>query len=124
MPDKIQVTIIGLGLWGASAGMALRRHGERVAVIGHDRDPDLAANARKLGAVEKTEWNLPAAASGADRIILAVPADEMKDTLSTIGESLKSGCIILTMSDVVAPVIAWAARLCRRKCIWWGGTPS
>lgn len=123
MPDKIQVTIIGLGLWGASAGMALRRHGERVAVIGHDRDPDLAANARKLGAVEKTEWNLPAAASGADRIILAVPANEVQDTLSTIGESLKPGCIILAMSDVIAPVIAWGREALPKKVHLVGGHP-
>jgi prephenate dehydrogenase len=115
MPDKIQVTIIGLGLWGASAGMALRRHGERVAVIGHDRNPDLAASARKLGAVEKTEWNLPTAASGADRIILSVPLDEVKDTLAAIGDTLKPGCTILAMCDVIAPVLGWGREILSQK---------
>lgn len=111
MADKIQVTIIGLDLLGASAGMALRRHAERVVVVGHDRDPDLAANAKKLGAVEKTEWNLPVAVSGADRVILAVPLDEMKATLSVIGDTLKPGCVILALSDVITPVIAWGREL-------------
>jgi prephenate dehydrogenase len=123
MPDKIQVTIIGLGLWGASAGMALRRHGERVAVIGHDRDPDLAANARKLGAVEKTEWNLPTAAAGADRIILAVPIHEVKDTLAAVADSLKPGCVILAMSDVIAPVTAWGRELLPGRVHLVGGHP-
>ncbi len=107
MPEKIQVTIIGLNLLGASAGMALRRHADRVTVIGHDRSAELSANARKLGAVDKTEWNLPAATSGADRIILAVPLDEVKDTMAAMSENLKPGCIILAFSDVIVPVGAW-----------------
>ena len=74
MPDKIQVTIIGLSLLGASAGMALRRHADRVVVVGHDAIPELSANARKIGAVEKTEWNLSSATAGADRIILIAEA--------------------------------------------------
>jgi prephenate dehydrogenase len=103
--------------------MALRLHGERVAVIGHDRDPDLAANARKLGAVEKTEWSLPVAASGADRIILAVPIHEVKDTLAVIADSLKPGCVILAMSDVIAPLIALGRELLPGKVHLVGGHP-
>ena len=56
--------------------------------------------------MEKTEWNLSAATSGADRIILAVPLDEVKDTLAVMSENLKPGCVILALSDVISPVIA------------------
>jgi prephenate dehydrogenase len=123
MPDKIQVTIIGLSLLGSSAGMALRRHADRVIVIGHDRSPDLSASARKLGAVEKTEWNLPAATSGADRIILAVPLDEVKDTLAAMSDSLKPGCVILALSDVLFSVIAWGKETLPAEVHLVGGHP-
>jgi len=37
MAEKLQITIIGLGLVGASAGLALRRYPDKVRVIGHFR---------------------------------------------------------------------------------------
>ena len=77
MPDKLQVSIIGLGLIGASAGLALRRHTDRVTVVGHDPNPTAAGTAKKAGAVDRTEWNLINAISGADRVLLALPLDQV-----------------------------------------------
>jgi prephenate dehydrogenase len=123
MPDKIQITIVGLDQAGASAGLAFRRHAERVTVVGHDRNPDLTNNARKIGAIERAEWNLPAAVSGADRVILAVPVDEIRPALDAMADSLKPGCVILDMAEVKAPVIAWARELLPANVHFIGGHP-
>jgi prephenate dehydrogenase len=123
MPDKVQITIIGLGLIGASAGLALRRHQERVTVVGHDRNADRGAAARKLGAADRVEWNLPAAVEGADRILLAVPVDEMKDTLAALAGNLKPGCIILDTTEIKAPVLAWAHEFLPDDVHFVGGHP-
>lgn len=123
MPDKIQVSIVGLGALGASAGLALRRLEERVTVVGHDRTPDVAGGARKIGAVERVEWGLPATVAGADRIILAVPLSEMRDVLEGIADNLRPGCVILDTCPVKVPVLAWARELLPPEAHFVGGHP-
>lgn len=123
MSDKLQITIVGLGLIGASAGLALRRYQEKVTVVGHDRDPLIAAAAKKLGAVNRTDWNLIAAVSNADRVLLALPTGEIRDTLKAIAQDLKPGCLILDTAAVKTPVMAWAAELLPPGVHFVGGHP-
>jgi prephenate dehydrogenase len=123
MPEKLKITIVGLGLIGASAGLALRRYADRVTVIGHDRNPALAGRAKSLGAVERTEWNLINAVSKADRVILALPVSEMRDTLTAIAQDLKPGCVLLDMADVKTPVLRWAQELLPDNVHLVGGHP-
>ena len=56
-----RVTIIGLGRIGTSLGLALKASQPKLEIVGHDLAPDRLGAARKLGAVDRTEWNLPAA---------------------------------------------------------------
>jgi prephenate dehydrogenase len=105
MADKLQIAIIGLGLVGASAGLALRRYPDKVRIIGHDREPATAGRAKAMGAVDKTEWNLISTITGADRILLALPISEVRDTLSAMAQDLKPGCVILNMASVAAPAL-------------------
>ena len=55
---KPTITIVGLGLIGASLGMALRRAEVASAVVGHDKEMAVANQARKREAVDKVEWNV------------------------------------------------------------------
>lgn len=123
MPDKLQVSIIGLGLIGASAGLALRRHADRVTVVGHDPNSSLAGAAKKAGAVDRTDWNLIGAISGADRVLLALPFDQVFDTLKVIGQDLKPGCVIVDTADIKVPVMTAAAELLPAGVHFVGGHP-
>jgi len=123
MPDKLQVTIVGLGLIGASAGLALHRFTERVYVVGHDPDSGLAAAAKKCGAVDRTDWNLIGAISKADRVLLALPPDQIHDTLKAIAQDLQEGCVVVDTADVKEPVMAWAAELLPGNVHFIGGHP-
>jgi prephenate dehydrogenase len=123
MPEKLQVAIVGLGLIGTSAGLALHRYQEKVTVIGHDPSPDLASKAKKAGAVDKTEWNLINAVASADRVILALPVSEIRATLDAIKEDLRPGCIVVDTADVKAPVMQWAAELLPPEVHFVGGHP-
>ena len=51
---KPAITIIGLGLTGASLGQALQRQESEFEIIGHDRDPQ-AAQAGQVGRRDRTE---------------------------------------------------------------------
>jgi prephenate dehydrogenase len=123
MADKLQITIVGLGLIGASAGLALRRYQEKVYVVGHDKNSSLAGKAKRLGAVDRTEWNLITAVANADRVLLALPINEVHDTLSAIAQDLKPGCVLIDTADVKAPVLSWAAELLPKEVHMVGGHP-
>jgi prephenate dehydrogenase len=123
MAEKLQITIVGLGLIGSSAGLALRRYADKASVVGHDKDSKLAAKAKKMGAVERTEWNLVSAVAGADRVLLALPAEQIRGTLSAIAKDLKPGCILVDTAEVKAPVLQWAAELLPKEVHLIGGHP-
>ena len=123
MAEKLQITIIGLGIVGASAGLALRRYPEKVRVVGHDKDSAVAGQARSMGAVEKTEWNLINAVGGADRILLATPLSEVRDTLKVIAQDLKPGCLIFNMSGLNTAAAGWAAEYLPENVSFVGAYP-
>jgi prephenate dehydrogenase len=123
MAEKLQITIVGLGLIGTSAGLALRRYADKASVVGHDKDSRLAAKAKKMGAVDRTEWNLINAVSEADRILLALPADQIRDTLAAIAKNLKEGCVLVDTAEIKAAVLQWAAELLPKEVHLIGGHP-
>lgn len=123
MTEKLQIAIVGLGLIGTSAGLALRRFQDKVTVIGHDRDPGNAGLAKKLGAVDRTEWNLISTVAAADRVLLALPVSELRDTLKAIAADLKPGCVLVDTATVKAPVMQWAAELLPPTVHFVGGHP-
>ncbi len=123
MGEKLKIAIVGLGLIGTSAGLALRRYQDKVTVVGHDRDPGVAGMARKLGAIDRSEWNLINAVSGADRVLLAVPLAEMRDTLEVMAADLKPGCVVMDTAEVKGPVLAWARELLPEHVSFIGGHP-
>ncbi len=123
MPDKLQVAIVGLGLTGASIGLALHRYQEKLTVVGHDPSPELASKAKRSGAVDRTEWNLISAVANADRVILALPLSEIRSTLDAIKADLRPGCIVVDTAEVKVPVMQWAAELLPPEVHFVGGHP-
>ncbi|MGC8826195.1 MAG: prephenate dehydrogenase/arogenate dehydrogenase family protein, partial [Anaerolineae bacterium] len=123
MPPKAQITIIGLGLIGTSLGLALKRAGGNFDIVGHDREPEAAARARKRGAVDQTAWNLIAAVENADIILLAIPISAVEATLEAIASDLKEGCIILDTCTIKRPVLEWAERILPAHVSFIGGNP-
>jgi prephenate dehydrogenase len=108
---KSRVTIIGLGLIGASIGLALKKSKLEIEIVGHDKDPGAAGRALKRGAVDKTEWNLINACDGAGLIVLAMPLAGIKDTLTALQPYLRAGTIITDTATSKVPVLEWAKDL-------------
>ncbi len=108
---KSRITIVGLGLVGGSIGLALKKAKVEAEIVGHDRDSGAAGRAQKRGAVDKTDWNLIGAASGAGLIILALPLDQIKPTLAALAPNLEPGVVLTDTATTKAPVIQWAQAL-------------
>jgi prephenate dehydrogenase len=123
---RARISIIGLGLVGASIGLALRREKPQLEVVGHDISSDAAKQALKLGAIEKAEWNLLNACETADMLIFATPALAIKETFEILRKKdaqLKEGLIITDTASTKADVLRWAERLLPKHVYFVGGDP-
>lgn len=107
----IQMTVVGLGQIGTSIGLALAEHKDKIARAGVDRELTVSKKAQKLGAIDKTYINLQDAVVNADLVVLAVPVDDIEDTLRAIAPELKSGAVIFDTSPVCAATAELAVSL-------------
>lgn len=119
-----RITIIGTGVIGASIGLALRqRLGTAVQVVGYDVNRQAAARARKAGALDREEWALPAAVSGASLVIVATPVTVMERLFQELGPHLPAGCVVTDTGELKAPVLLWAAQHLPKGAAFVGGHP-
>jgi prephenate dehydrogenase len=116
------MTIIGLGQIGASIGLGLAGQ-KQITRIGQDIEPSVARKAEKLGAVDKVVINLSKAVKDADLVILALPVDQIKETLEFIAPELKSEAVVIDTAPVKQVVIDWAARALPEGRYYVGLTP-
>lgn len=122
MPVKI--AIIGLGQIGASMGLALAAHKDKVTVFGHDKDYSVEQRAKKLGVVDATEHNLPMLVEQADLVILALPVDQIRETFGFISQDLKKDVVIVDTSPVKTEVVKWAKELLPESAYYVGIVPA
>jgi prephenate dehydrogenase len=120
----VQITIIGLGQIGSSIGLALQAHNVNVHLMGHDKDPQVAKEAQKVGAVDEIKHNLPASVRDAKIVILALPLGGIRETLEVIVPDLQEGVLILETAPAKATVAAWAKELVPEGRFYIGLTPA
>lgn len=123
-----RVTIIGLGLVGGSIGLGLRQWAAtnapgQIEVTGFDTNVENEALARKMKAVDRTEWDLAKAVQPADLVILATPVRAMRDVMADIGPKLRSGTTVTDVGSTKQQVMEWAAELLPVTVSFVGGHP-
>ena len=121
--SKPRVSIVGLGLIGSSIGLALRKLGVASTVTGHDAKREVSAEAKRLGAVDRTDWNLISACEQADLVILSAPIRGVEEALKVLGPNLRPGCVVMDTAAVKEPVMAWAAASLPDQVHFVGGNP-
>lgn len=121
--EKPRITIVGLGLIGSSIGLALRDAGVASTVVGHDKEPRASSQAKKLGAVDRTDWNLISACEDSDLVVLAIPLAGIKPTLQALSPYLRPGCVVMDTATLKQPVLAWANEALPDQVHFVGGNP-
>lgn len=120
---KPKITIVGLGLIGCSIGLGLAQSQREFEIVGHDKDNSVVGQAKKLKAVDKTEWNLISACDGADLIVLALPGKAIKETFKALAGELKPSAVLLDTASIKAPVQVWADELLPKNVSYIGTNP-
>lgn len=119
----VRVAVIGTGVIGTSIGLALKAAGAPVEIVGHDRNFERARRAQRLGAFDRTEWNLIRAVESADFIVLALPAYAIRPTLEAIRQDLRPGAVVTDTANVKGAVLRWATELLPPGVHFVGGHP-
>ena len=120
----VKIAIIGLGQIGASIGLALANHKDQVTTVGYDTSSEVTRKAQKMGAVENVTRSLSASVKGADVVILALPLDQIYETLKSIAQDVREEGIVIDTAPVKSAVAAWAEELLPPKRHYVGLTPA
>lgn len=120
----VKITIIGLGQIGASMGLALANHKDQVITLGHDKSPETARKAQKLGAVESISYNLPAAVENADVIVLAIPFDAIFETLKILAQNMQEEAVVMDTAPIKSVIVEWVKEFLPPRRHYVGLTPA
>ncbi|MCA9861246.1 MAG: prephenate dehydrogenase/arogenate dehydrogenase family protein, partial [Thermomicrobiales bacterium] len=110
----------GLRRWSAEN---VRDGQPALEVIGFDSNLDRQSQAKKIGAVDRTEWELRKAVESADLVVLAAPVLALKEIMGDIAPLLKHGAAVTDVASTKAEVLDWANELLPRTVSFIGGHP-
>ena len=120
----VQITIVGLGQVGASAGLALAEHKSLLHRVGHDKEPQVAKKALKIGAVDDVKFNLPSSVRDSKIVLLCLPVHAVRSTLESIAPDLPDGAVVMDTAPVKEPVAKWAQEILPEGCYYVGLLPA
>ncbi len=114
--------IIGLGLMGASVGLALGKYGVAAERWGYDPDPGVMAAARGRGSVEQTAALGPAL-QGAELVILAAPVRQILKMLQEIAPLVPRGALVTDVGSTKKEIVAAMEKFLPAGVTGIGGHP-
>lgn len=117
------ITIIGLGQIGASVGLALRPREEPITRIGYDISAPAARQAIESGVVDQVAVDLAAAVRAVDVVLLALPYDQVLDTVQRIAPDLEPGVVLLDCAPVPGVLTEQVKDILPDGCTYIGFTP-
>jgi prephenate dehydrogenase len=123
MADRLGcVGIVGVGLIGASIGMALRQRAVAGQVVGVDIDAQAVAAAREIGALDAGGTDL-GALRPADLVVVAVPPDAVVGTAVQAAAVMKKGSILTDVASTKAEIVRALDERLAGRVRYIGGHP-
>ena len=117
-----QITIIGIGLLGASLGMAVKKH---------KISKNIKVWARKETTLEKCsqkEWcdecesNLNRAVTGSEFVVVCTPVESIPSILEKISPFLPNGCIVTDVGSVKGKICDSAVKIFENSSAYFVGS--
>ncbi|MBN1517424.1 prephenate dehydrogenase/arogenate dehydrogenase family protein [Candidatus Sumerlaeota bacterium] len=111
MPHFNRIVIHGVGLLGASIGLAVRQRGLARSVVGLGRNEQRLERAREMGCVDAWTLQPGEAVPEADLVILCTPVRHIIQTFHDLAPLVSPGAIITDVGSAKASIVA-ASRRC------------
>ncbi len=105
------VTIIGVGLLGGSAGLALRAHDPSVRIAGVGRRQVSLDAALAAGTIDTAHLDPAGPVADSDLVILATPVGAFEKHLRAIAPHLRRGALVTDVGSTKASVVRAAERV-------------
>ena len=106
-----RIAILGTGLLGTSAGLALRASGFRGSIVGWNRGAEGAQTALELGAIDSIAFDPMQAARDSQVILLAVPIYATLDWMEKLSNVLGPEHLVTDVGSTKAVITDSAGRL-------------
>jgi len=100
-----KVTILGVGLIGASFALALKKHRLCSEIIGYGRKEKNLRKAKERAIIDSFELDPAEACVGSDLIVFATPVGSFLDIAERARGSLKSGAIVTDVGSVKGKLV-------------------
>ncbi|MFA6132903.1 MAG: prephenate dehydrogenase/arogenate dehydrogenase family protein [Phycisphaerae bacterium] len=117
------ITIVGVGLLGGSAGLALKRAWPGAVVAGVGRSQANLDQALKMGAIDAAYSDVAEPAGQSDLIILATPVCSFAQHIAAIAPVLRRGVLVTDVGSTKAAVVRQAQRILTRGGPFVGSHP-
>jgi len=123
-PSFSRIAIIGVGLLGASLGLALRKHNLARTIVGVGRkDSPSLDTAKRIGAIDEAFTEVAPAVSDADLVVLATPVRQFVKAMQQMAPALKPGAIVTDVGSTKQDVLGWAAEHLPKHAHFVGSHP-
>ena len=123
MKQLRQITVIGLGLLGASITLAVLRRLKGVKSIGYSHRAVTRQKARRLRVAKEVVDDIRQSVARAEIVILASPVRTFEEIFSQIADSLPCGCIVTDVGSTKQEAHKWAQRILPKTVCYVGSHP-
>jgi prephenate dehydrogenase len=122
-PRFKQATIAGVGLLGASLGLALRERNLADRVVGLGRNKARLERARLQGALDDWSVDLDEACAEADLVVLCGPVSVILEQLPGVLARVPQGALVTDVGSTKNSIVECAARYSRDGVAFVGSHP-
>ncbi len=117
------VTVIGVGLIGASFALALKDRGLCGTICGYGRKEANLKQAKEQGIIDEYSLEIGKACEHADLVVLATPVGLFRKILQEIGDVLKENTLITDVGSVKGPLVIELEKLMPEGVRYIGSHP-
>ena len=117
------VTVVGVGLLGGSAALAMKAHDPRIRVAGVGRRRASLDAATEVGAIDEAGFDVAEFAGRTDLVILATPVGAFEGHLRALAGSLRKGALVTDVGSTKAAAVRTAERVLGKNGPFVGSHP-
>lgn len=118
-----KMTIIGIGLLGASLAKACKERGLVGEITGYGRNRENLEKARALKIIDHCPTSLAEAVKDADLIVLCTPVTTIVPLIQSMVAEIRSGTLITDVGSVKEPVVKEAEKVVPEGMFFVGSHP-
>jgi prephenate dehydrogenase len=118
-----KVSILGVGLIGASFALAMRKRALCGSISGFGRNESNLVKAKQRGVIDSFDLDPVKAVSGSDLVLFAMHAGSFAEIAKTIAGSLKKGTIVTDVGSVKGGLVYEMENILSPNAFFVGGHP-